>query len=154
DLERGILAIEAPYLRALDRQVFLRERFAQRRAQHLVALQGIERLAQRRRQSPDSAPATLVICQRVRIDQRWLARIALVLDAVETSGEEDAEREIRIAGGIRGLELEVGRLHLDPAPLRGHADGALAIVRAPRGVRARLEPRLEPAVGVHGRRRQ
>src|SRR5262249_33493767 len=96
DLEGGVLALEAADLGALDRADLLGEGLAGRGAEDLVALERVQRRAERRRQSMNAAPAPLGLGHRVGVDERRLAGLALGLDAVEARGEDGAERQVGI----------------------------------------------------------
>src|SRR5262245_44839132 len=100
DLEGRALAVEGPHLRALDGEVLADQHLAQRLAQDLVRLEGVERLAQRPGQPPDAALRSLGVGQAVRIDQGRGARMELPLDPVEAGGQEAAESQVGVAGGI------------------------------------------------------
>ncbi len=76
-----------------------------------------------------------------------------VLDAAEPAGEHRREPEIRVARGVRGLELDVRVLRPDRLGARHEAQRGLAIVGAPEGVRAREVPGTQADQGGHARRR-
>src|SRR4029079_2427986 len=66
-----------------DLQVLRREAVAQRRHQHTILLELVERLRRRQRDPPDSAGVALCIGQVARILVDRLARVEPALDAVE-----------------------------------------------------------------------
>src|SRR4029450_13695566 len=109
DLERRVPILEPAHLRPLDGHVLPGEHLAERGGQDLVALQPVERLAERRRVPADAAPRALGVGQRVGIYQQGLARIELALDPVEAGGQQATQREVGVAGGSARSELAVGR---------------------------------------------
>src|SRR5436190_19193082 len=139
-----------------DLQVFGRQWRSQRPDEHLVLLELVERLTRLLRKAADTALLALGIRQVAGILVERLAGIELALDAVERGGDEATKGDVRIGARVARLELQVRRAILVVPVAAGDADGGLAILEAPRGVRGAPVVRLEAAerVDAGGRQRE
>src|SRR5581483_5055556 len=88
----------------------------------------VERLALRRRQPRDRAPLALRLVDRRRVDGDRRGRLETALEAVEPRRDQAAEREVRVARRVAGLELDVRRRLLGAAKRRGHPHRRLTVV--------------------------
>ena len=86
---------------------------------------------------------------RVDVDRR--GRLEPALDPVEPGGDQPAERQVRVAAGVGGLELGVGRRLLGAGEGRRHPHRRLAVVVAPADERAGPELGHDAVVGVEAR---
>src|SRR5262249_40535090 len=136
DLEGGVLAVEGAGFRSLDGQELVRQRRAEGGRHHGVALERVQRSGERGRIATESAPGSLTLGERVRVDEGGFAGIELSLEPVEPGRQQSAQSQVRIAGRITGLELEVGGLHLEATTARGQAQGRFLVVGPPRRVGA------------------
>src|SRR5438034_440794 len=113
-LVRRVLAAERLPLRALHGEERARERGPERRQQYTVVLEIVEGSAQRRRIAADAARGPLPLREGAGIDEDGLAGRELSPHAIQSRGEEAAEREVRI------------RRRVEPVTMR-HAAHRLAV---------------------------
>ena len=118
DLEGRVLAVEGAGFRSLHGQVLARQGGPEGGGDDRVRLQRIEGASERGGIASQPAPRALALGEGVGIDQRGLPRIELPLEPVETRRQQSAQGQERVAGGIAGLELDVGGLHLETTAAR------------------------------------
>src|SRR5207237_6373447 len=108
-LERLVSGRVGGPLRAADGEVGRRQRRPERRRQHLVGRERVERLRLRLGKPADAALGPLVLVDRRRVDLDRLGRLQLALEAVEPGGGKPADREVRVTGRGGGRLVGVRR---------------------------------------------
>src|SRR3954447_3061569 len=109
ELERLVLVRVGSSLRPADLDILGCQPGSERRHEHLVPLQLVERLGRRQREATDPAPLAFVVAQVARVLVDRFAGIQSAVDAVERRGDHAAERDVRVGAVVARLELEVRR---------------------------------------------
>src|SRR5260370_29737221 len=133
--------VEQPLLGARVVQVVVDHLVAEQRARERTALEPRDRVAQRMREALDIG--------FVGVPHEGGAELELLLDAVETRGEQRREREVRIRVGTGNPRLRAQRLAVPD-----DAEAARAVVVAPGERRRRPAAGREALVGVDRRREE
>ena len=124
------------------------QQVAQRAEQHRVGLQRGERLAAASPAAAGCRSAALLGGHARRVAARRLRRLeAAARRRRGPAWMSAAERQVRVAARVAGLELQVGRFHLAPAEGRRDADACT------RGCRCPTRPWTRPTRPAAGARR-
>ena len=141
-----VLEVLEPLL-ALGFDHVVEDVIAERGAHQVVLLEGVQRLAQVRRQLVDSQVAPLAVAHLEDVLVHRGARVDPLRNAIEPGPQHHRERQIGIAGGIGHAQFDAGALSS-----RGrHAHERAAVALAPGDVGRRLVPRHQALVGVDQR---
>ena len=75
----------------------------------------LDRLVEALGQRLDAEALALALGERPHVVLGLARQVVALLDALHAGGEHDGEREVGVAGGVDGAQLDAGRLALDAA---------------------------------------
>src|SRR5437879_4187113 len=144
--ERGLQVLVELQLLVLLEEVLREDRLEE----HVVGLQVLDRLLQGSRQLSDAVLLALARAEMIEILVDGVARIDLLLDAVEARAQHCGEGQVRVAGRVRRPIFDPFR-GFDALVVHRNPDVRAPVPPGPGNEHGRLVARDEPAVGVRRR---
>ena len=133
---------------ALVAQEEVEDVLAQRLGQQLGVLGDRDRVVQAARQRLDAEALALALGERPDVVLGLARQLVVLLDALHAGGEHDGVREVGVAGGVDGAQLDAGRDWPLLRLVHRHPDHRRAVVVAPADVRRGLAAADQPLVAV------
>ena len=112
-------------------------------AQHRRGAQRVGRLLQRGRQRRDAGGRAVGVAHRRRVDGALRRQLEAGVDAGEARGDGGADGQVRVAGGVDRLQLDVRAARAGAARALDQPQRRLAVLEAPAAVDARPAARPE-----------